>query len=434
MIAEFTAAIVSKCCDTPEEQIRLKNAGVVQPLVDILHSKCLKAQETSLEALAGLCHENRDSHLGPIASYHGLSTLNTVLDFTKGKCSTMRLIACTCLTNLYRTGVFPELSNDIVIIVLPALVKLLEEKEGNIQERAPLILADLIKDSPEMQNAAYEADAISRLAELLASVSTPEKEDRPNLGIPGTGSLARRREKTKENSLIALAAATLLNDECRKQALKANILPHVINGVHSPKPNVRLAACQCAKSLSRGVNHLRTSFVDSNIAPPLRKLLNDESITVQAAACGVLCNLALEFSPVKTFLIESGALSKFVGYSKSEDINLRINGVWAITSILYKASLNEKKSVMEILTFDALLELLHDSDQTVQEKALTIVRNLVYGPQEDTDWVYRNIGKDDLLDVIESKLQGMDTDEEESTFVPSVTRFTQTANFTHSRL
>lgn len=141
--------------------------------------------------------------------------------------------------------------------------------------------------------------------------------------------------------------------------------------------------------------------------------MHDESITVQAAACGVLCNLALEFSPMKASLIESDAVKKFVEYSKSDHASLKINGVWAINNVLFKADLKAKKSVMNILTFDALLELLHDSNRLIQEKALDIVRNLVYGAQEDVDWVYRNIGKDDLLDVIESKLQAMEIDEKD---------------------
>lgn len=59
MIAEFTAAIVSKCCDTDTQQLQLQEAGIVQPLVDILHSHCIKAQEAALDALSSLCHENR---------------------------------------------------------------------------------------------------------------------------------------------------------------------------------------------------------------------------------------------------------------------------------------------------------------------------------------------------------------------------------------
>lgn len=94
---------------------------------------------------------------------------------------------------------FTEPSNDIILIVLPALVKLLQEPTGDIQEKAPLVLADLIKDDEEMQKAAYDADAISKLAELLASVSSREIENHTcQLGIPGMGSTAKRKEKIQE--------------------------------------------------------------------------------------------------------------------------------------------------------------------------------------------------------------------------------------------
>lgn len=104
------------------------------------------------------------------------------------------------LTNLYRTGVFSEPFNEIILVVLPALVKLLQDPTDDVQERAPLVLADLVKDSEEMQKAAFDADAIPRLAELLASVSSKdiEEEETPSLGVPGIGSVAKRKEKIKE--------------------------------------------------------------------------------------------------------------------------------------------------------------------------------------------------------------------------------------------
>ncbi|KAI7892329.1 armadillo-type protein [Mucor mucedo] len=410
MIAEFTAAIIAKCCDTQIQQSQLEEAGVIQPLINLLHSGCIKAQEASLDAIATLCRENKE--LGEtIINSKSLNTdqitTNTMLDFVKDKCPNMRLIAATCLTNLYRTGVFSEPFNEIILIVLPALVKLLQDPTDDVQERAPLVLADLIKDSEEMQKAAFDADAISRLAELLASVSSKDSEEEayPQLGVPGLGSVTKRKEKIKENSLIAIAAATLLKEECRTQAIEARVLPHVISGLTSRQPNVRLAACQCAKSLSRSVSHLRTSLVDAGIAPPLIKLLQDDSLVIQAAACGALCNLVLDFSPMKKCVIEAGAISRFVEYSQSDDTNLQLNGLWALKNQLFRADLQAKKAVMDVLTYDALIELLHEPNPTIQEQALEIVRNLVYGKQEDTDWVIEGIGKDDLLDVLESKLQ-----------------------------
>ncbi|KAI7906460.1 armadillo-type protein [Cokeromyces recurvatus] len=410
MIAEFTAAIIAKFCDTQLQQIQLEQAGAIQPLVNLLNSGCIKAQEAALDAVATLCRENKELgeqiiRLKPINSNQ--LTTNTMLDFVKSRSPNIRLIAATCLTNLYRTGVLSESFNEITLVVLPALVKLLQDPTDDVQERAPLVLADLIKDSEEMQKAAYDADAISRLAELLASVSSTdtEEEDNSQLGVPGTGSIAKRKEKIKENSLIAIAAATLLKEECRTQAIEAKTLPHIISGLYSKYYNVRLAACQAVKSLSRSVSHLRTSLVDAGVAEPLIKLLYDESIVVQAAACGALCNLVLEFSPMKKSVIEAGAINRFVEFSRSKDINLQLNGVWALNNLLFRADLQSKKSVMEALTFDALIELLHEPVPAIQEQALEIVRNLVFGKQEDTDWVIEGIGKDDLLDVLEAKLQ-----------------------------
>lgn len=76
----------------------------------------------------------------------------------------------------------------------------------------------------------------------------------------------------KQNSLIAIAACTLLKDECRTLAIESKVLPHVISGLYSKQYYVRLAACQCAKSLSRSVSHLRTHLVDAGVAPPLIKV------------------------------------------------------------------------------------------------------------------------------------------------------------------
>lgn len=60
MIAEFTAAIIAKCCDSQTQQTQLEEAGAIQPLVNLLHSGCIKAQEASLDAIATLCRENKE--------------------------------------------------------------------------------------------------------------------------------------------------------------------------------------------------------------------------------------------------------------------------------------------------------------------------------------------------------------------------------------
>ncbi|KAI8088851.1 armadillo-type protein [Halteromyces radiatus] len=407
MIAEFLATIIAKCCDTQEQQMQLASAGVIQALINLLHSGYIKAQEAALDALSTLALNSNQL------------TTATMIDFVKSKCPNMRLIAATCLTNLYRSDVFSEPFTEIVLVVLPTLVKLMSEETGDVQERTPLVLADLIKDSEDMQKAAFDADIIPKLSELLASVSCKGSDEEEELGVPGTGSIEKRKEKIKENTLIALASATLLKEECRAQAIECKILPYVVSALQSNYLNVRLAACQCARSLSRSVSNLRTSLVDAGVAPPLLKLLYDESPVVQAAACGAICNLALDFSPMKKAVIEAGGIERFVEYSRSDDPKLQLNGIWAIKSLLYKADMTAKRAVMDILTYDSLIELLHEPKPGVQEQAMEAVRNLICGQAEDVEYVIDGIGKEDLLDVLESKLQvtsnmGLEDDEGEA--------------------
>lgn len=87
-----------------------------------------------------------------------------------------------------------------MLVVLPTLIKLLKEDNIQVQERAPLIMADLVKDSETMQKAAYEADAIPNLANILAAVSKEDDDSsgEHKLGVQGSGGIVVSKEKVKE--------------------------------------------------------------------------------------------------------------------------------------------------------------------------------------------------------------------------------------------
>jgi hypothetical protein len=105
------------------------------------------------------------------------------------------------LTQFYRTGILNDSSSEILLVTLPALIKLLQDQTEGIQEMAPLVLADLIKDSEEMQKAAFDADTIPRLVELLVNNHfEEEKNDEPitQWGVPGLNIVVKSKAKIKE--------------------------------------------------------------------------------------------------------------------------------------------------------------------------------------------------------------------------------------------
>ena len=81
--------------------------------------------------------------------------------------------------------------------------------------------------------------------------------------------------------------------------MEANLLPHIVSSLKDPSIGVRAAACQCARALSRSANMLRTSLVDAGAADPLFDLLSDEEDLVKITATATVCNLLIDFSPMK---------------------------------------------------------------------------------------------------------------------------------------
>lgn len=106
-------------------------------------------------------------------------------------------------------------------------------------------------------------------------------------------------ERVLESALLATSALSATSEECRKSIVESNFLSILVDALGSESTVVKIAACQCARGLSRSVKNLRTNLFDAGISKPLLRLLNDPSIAVQTTACATLCNMVLEFSPLK---------------------------------------------------------------------------------------------------------------------------------------
>ncbi len=90
-------------------------------------------------------------------------------------------------------------------------------------------------------------------------------------------------------------------DDVRRDAISLSVIPILQGSLAHPHFGVRHAACQCARALTRSVQVLRTSVVDSGISSVIFDLVKDpaEDRRVRTAALAALCNLLNSFSPFR---------------------------------------------------------------------------------------------------------------------------------------
>lgn len=169
------------------------------------------------------------------------------------------------------------------------------------------------------------------------------------------GEIHANPEKLLESALLAVAAVSSLTEECRKQVIDLKLLPVIMTSLEHQSLHIRAAACKCARSLSRSVKNLRTSLMDAGIAHPLFNLLFDQSTDVQITASATLCNIVLDFSPMKRIVLDRGGIQQLVKLVHSSNLDLRLNAAWALKNILFQTDLDTKKGVLSYLGWDTLL-------------------------------------------------------------------------------
>ncbi|XP_043378986.1 armadillo repeat-containing protein 8 isoform X7 [Chelonia mydas] len=176
-----------------------------------------------------------------------------------------------------------------------------------------------------------------------------------------------------------LYASLGANDEdIRKKIIETeNMMDRIVNGLSESSIKVRLSAVRCLHSLSRSVQQLRTSFQDHAVWKPLMKVLQNAPDEVLVVASSTLCNLLLEFSPSKEPILESGAIELLCSLTQSENLALRVNGIWALMNMAFQAEQKIKADILQGLSTEQLFQLLSDSDVNVLMKTLGLLRNLL---------------------------------------------------------
>ncbi|PKY02477.1 armadillo repeat protein [Aspergillus campestris IBT 28561] len=321
-----------------------------------------------------------------------------------------RLMAARLVTVLFRLSLTRKHRVAMLCyLVIPILLRMLDkdyavlgDAEGcpdgglippvdRLREEAPAVLATLVIDDQELQKHAVEGGAIKRLSQLLKETYNPlhenaqpmwsadgsdggdddETETHPpdcRLGARGFAPRHCHVMRYRENILKALAALVPFKDEYRKAVCENGVVPYIIDSLKpcprdppadtanpkntavdgNPTPTL-LAACGAARMLTRSVSVLRTSLIDAGVAPPLFVLIRHPDIDVQIAATSVICNLALDFSPMKEAIISAEILPVLCEHAHSTNTKLRIESLWALKHVACNSTNDVKIKIVESL-------------------------------------------------------------------------------------
>ncbi|GAC76642.1 proteins containing armadillo/beta-catenin-like repeat [Moesziomyces antarcticus T-34] len=458
-------------------------------LLAAAESGFVKAQEAALHCLVELTRDEPEAsaRLFKCLSPSGLLPTSVLLNFRHTSSANVRLAAFCCLANIIKVHPFSAKTNQCVLEVLMELLDRSpsvapaattgaspSQYQGSshveIQIQAAFAIARLVADNVTLQNLATESyDALSKLALLLDHACTRSqpsgpaaKVDRSNTAAAAIlGSIAGTKTRAdstigvapptvdesairlREACLTALAALTFQHDEPRRKlidSVQPPVLAMVVSSISFSALGVRVSACRLTRALSRSLSILRTSIVDAGVAPKLVALLQDahEEEVVRVEATAAICNLVLDFSPMKKLIQELGGVDSLVelahggarpradegedryyalsaaatmhtssvpGAGKEHAVRavraglsgsqqLRLHALWALKNLLSHSDTALKVDVMEKLDFKFVAALCEDAEveMVFKEQALNILRNAAASKESDVTFMVDGMG------------------------------------------
>uniref|UniRef100_A0A674HZR8 Armadillo repeat-containing protein 8 n=1 Tax=Terrapene triunguis TaxID=2587831 RepID=A0A674HZR8_9SAUR len=374
---EYICQIFSHCCKGPDHQTILFNHGAVQNIAHLLSSTSYKVRMQALKCFSVLAFEN------PQVS---MTLVNVLVDgellpqifvkmLQRDKPIEMQLTSAKCLTYMCRAGAIQTDDICIVLKTLPSLVRMCS-KERLLEERVEgaETLAYLIETDVELQRIASITD------HLIAMLSDYFKYPSSVSAITDIKRLDHDLKHAHElrQAAFKLYASLGANDEdIRKKIIETeNMMDRIVNGLSESSIKVRLSAVRCLHSLSRSVQQLRTSFQDHAVWKPLMKVSRKIARIIHLEVdviCSSLCVFSCSLQPI----LESGAIELLCSLTQSENLALRVNGIWALMNMAFQAEQKIKADILQGLSTEQLFQLLSDSDVNVLMKTLGLLRNLL---------------------------------------------------------
>ncbi|XP_066858221.1 armadillo repeat-containing protein 8 isoform X4 [Anser cygnoides] len=371
------------CANGPDHQTILFNHGAVQNIAHLLVSTSYKYVFTqvrmqALKCFSVLAFENPQVSMTLVnVSVDGeLLPQIFVKMLQRDKPIEMQLTSAKCLTSMCRAGAIRTDDSCIVLKTLPCLVRMCS-KERLLEERVEgaETLAYLIETDVELQRIASITD---HLIVMLADYFKYPSSVSAITDIKRLDHDLKHAHELRQAAFKLYASLGANDEDIRKKIIETeNMMDRIVNGLSESSIKVRLAAVRCLHSLSRSVQQLRTSFQDHAVWKPLMKVLQNAPNEMLVVASSTLCNLLLEFSPSKEPILESGAIELLCSLTQSENLALRVNGIWALMNMAFQAEQKIKSDILRGLSTEQLFQLLSDSDVNVLMKTLGLLRNLL---------------------------------------------------------
>lgn len=314
-----------------------------------------------------------------------------------------------------------ERERQMALFAVPIAVKLVQDALDTpygqdlavIKEDACSVLAHLVENSTELQQAALDAGAVKYVSQLFRKSFDPITLARPmwsanpqaldpqtplvpatTLGDNGLAPEVMHAMKCRAGALDALAAIAEKEDVNRKAVIDSGIVSNLIDSLAPisiydssvlPSKNgntvpVLLAACRVATALSRSVSLLRTALIDAGITKPIFALLAYPDVDVQIAATNVICNLVLEFSPMRQVrfsahlfgryvlsylqdLVAAGVVTTLCEQAKRSNSKLRQASLWALKHLVLNSPKDMKTECLEQLGTGWLIQAVNGAAQ-----------------------------------------------------------------------
>ncbi|KAI8964940.1 ARM repeat-containing protein [Daldinia sp. FL1419] len=357
-----------------------------------------------------------------------------LINLIRSRSGSEMLMGTSILTSLFKAGFsYATREASLGLLVVPVLLGMLDEVNAKIKdidynqcsrntasmlsvvEETPAVLARLITDSEPLQRAAFDCNAVKTVCRLLKesfdappprakswswafSKKSPDSIGRTSLdcrlGEEGQHRFLVHRVKVRENALKAIGALATFKDEYRKAIVEQDVVHHIALSLTPTAENpisVVLASCYAVRIIARSVSILRTALVDHEVSKPLLQLLRHHDIEMRIAAAATVCNLVVEFSPMREPLVEAGLLEALCEHAHSHNATLRLNALWALKHLVHSANVDLKKKCVEELESGWLVRLIcDDTEDDALYSARTrsdreVAQNTLNGMDEDID-------------------------------------------------